>query len=177
MDAIEFNYQITEKDFVDYYHLYFYENKAKWIVNKVPIFLILSFLFFLLVLIEPTLINISILAFLITIFITLIILIPLFTSYFAKKAYRQNQQVHHINKYLINNDEIMVTTDYKTSIIYWHEVNTVYESIQNLYCITKDSQVLIIPKNKINVDVFIESIQENMPLIQYHLLKNKKLSI
>lgn len=174
MDKIQFNYQITEKDFIDYYHLYFFEKKAKWVVNKVPILLILSFLFFLLVLIQPNVGNISILVLLITIFFTLMVLTPLLTNYFAKKAYRENQQVRHINEYLINNDEIMIKTNHETSIIHWQEVNTLYESMQNIYCILNNSQVLIIPKNKIEVDAFIDSIKDKMPLIQYYLIRNKK---
>ncbi|QVK18538.1 YcxB family protein [Mycoplasmatota bacterium] len=174
MESIQFHYKITEKDFIDYYQIHFYEEKLKSVVNKIPFLFVLSFILFLLVLIQPTIANISIMVLLVTLSLTLLVLIPLLTICFAKKVYRENQQVHHINEYFINHDKITITTNHKTSVFQWCDVNSVFESSRNIYCIFNNSQVLIIPKNKIDVNNLINSLQEALPLIKYHLKKHKQ---
>ncbi len=158
---IHFNYQITKKDFIDYYDSIFYEQKGKWIASKLPLLVILSFLFFLLVLIQPTIFIISVFTLTLTLLCSTLIFIPLLISYYAKVSYQKNDSAHYQNDYLINEESITITTKNISSVFKWQHLERVFEGKKNLYCIFSHESILIIPKIMVHMEQLQEFIKQN----------------
>ncbi len=173
MMNIEFSYQITKKDFIDYYKIMLYEKKGKWMYDKLPYLLLITFLFFLLVLIQPKTINLTILFVLVTMLLTFFILTPILIIYYAKKTYKEMPFVNYQHQYTINEDGIRIQTKYQSTYTKWIHLQMLKESKYNFYCIFKSNHILIIPKNKINCETFISYIKEKFPHLQNHLLKQR----
>jgi len=159
---INYQYEITESDFIDYYKILIYEIRGNKIINKFSILLFLCFMWFFYMLIKLTLLTIIIFSILIIFVFIIVVITPLTTSVLAKKAFDKNTYLKQINEYKIDANNIYITTGNFRSIIKWKSLEKYYETNKNIYCLFEYNQVLIIPKKLVNVNKVIELIKNHL---------------
>lgn len=159
---INYLYQITEADYIDYYQMLIYEIRGNKIFNKLTLLLIICFISFLYSLINPTKTLIIILIIIGSFILLVLLLTPLITEILAKKAYKRNPYIKELNEYIINDSYIHISTGNNQAIVDWKHLVNYYESKKNIYCLFAYNHVLIIPKNLVEVDKIISFIKSKV---------------
>lgn len=159
---ISYQYKVTVDDYIDYYNILIYEIRGNKLINKLSLLLVVCFIWFLYVLIKPYKLVIILFSIFVLIVLMIILFIPLTTQALAKRAYNKNPYIKYINEYKIDNNSICIRTGSNNSEIKWSMLKGYYESKKNIYCLFYHNQVLIIPKNLVDVQDVISFLNASL---------------